>query len=357
MVSIFFYASIMSTSVILAYYASQNKSKWSIIGIILLLSLLAGLRAKFVGLDTFNYNKLFDALKAGDESKIYGIEKSFRCIAKALLVIFKHNNWLFFIFSLLSNGLLIARLWDFREKSSFSIAVFCYYCVFYFASLNIMRQFFAATLIFYGSRFLSKGGYFRFLIFVLFATLFHRSALIGVGYLFCEFFMWKFLRDWQKIFLCCVALICVVIIFFALPVIEAYKHYFVNPKSDFGFMSFAKLGFLLITAILLNTKKWAIQEEENSMQDRYKLLTVELYYLIGILCSSIGYVYIFVDRIGLYFLFFECVYFGMIIKNLNFKIFKIKVFSLGALCLALYIFAIEMLGNGHGTVPYKFFWQ
>ncbi len=54
----------------------------------------------------------------------------------------------------------------------------------YFNTLNFLRQFIAAYIMFYAYRFIKKNQFFRFLILVLFATCFHRSALIMIPLFF-----------------------------------------------------------------------------------------------------------------------------------------------------------------------------
>jgi len=352
------YASVMAMSVLLGYYASETNKKFYIVFIILLLSVLSGLRGESVGLDTVSYNQMFDLLKKGESLQYYVIEDTFRFIAQILLKIFHHNNWLFFLFALLSHGLIVFRFWDFRENSSFGIQIFCYYCGFYFFSLNVMRQFCAVAFVFFGTRFLPKGGYFKFLLFLLVGVLFHKSALLGLGYVFCDFFLWKHLKDNRKLFLCCSALVCVIGAFLALPILEEYiTRYWSTMHIDIGLMLFAKLGFFVITVILLNKKQRHLYKENASSIDNYQLSALQIYYLIGILLTSLGYIFLYAERVGLYFFIFESVYMGMLVKNLNQKIFKIKIFDLGVILLASYTFLEALWGNGQGQMPYRFFWQ
>lgn len=68
----------------------------------------------------------------------------------------------------------------------------------YYASFNITRQIFAVAIIFFGSGFLYERKFFKFLFFVILASLFHKTSLIMIPFYFILNFRLK-LRNWVLI--------------------------------------------------------------------------------------------------------------------------------------------------------------
>ena len=56
---------------------------------------------------------------------------------------------------------------------------------------NIMRQWIAVSIVFWGTKYLKDNRYIPFIISVVIATLFHTSAVIGLGYLIVSIFFNK----------------------------------------------------------------------------------------------------------------------------------------------------------------------
>ena len=100
-------------------------------------------------------------------------------------------------------------------------------------------------------------------------------------------------------------------------------------------------------------------KESLTSKGERQVFSITLYYLIGILLTFLGYIFLYLERIGTYYFIFECVYMGLIAKQLKFKGNEVYRLLLNLLIVALYsyIFIDAMLGNGQGQIPYLFFWQ
>ncbi|MBR2009549.1 MAG: EpsG family protein, partial [Peptococcaceae bacterium] len=110
----------------LAYYAQKTNKTRYVWLMVLCLSVIAGLRSVNVGIDTKTYNQMFINIAAGNYGDVFGAEKTFVWIVRFLQIIIKSPVYVFLMLSLLTNTLIIFRLWDFRKQTSFLIA-FAYY--------------------------------------------------------------------------------------------------------------------------------------------------------------------------------------------------------------------------------------
>ena len=132
--------------------ADRRNSKTFLWGIILSLTLIAGLRAYSVGLDTQNYVEKFSYIYKGQFRYAYGLEESFKYICYGILHVIPNASFLLGVLALITNSCIILRFWELRKIVSFPCMVLFYYMSFYFMSLNGTRQFVAVAILFWGTR-------------------------------------------------------------------------------------------------------------------------------------------------------------------------------------------------------------
>ncbi len=192
------YFSSFFISVLLLFMAEKKyfSNKFLTIIALIIPILLAGLRKEGIGTDTEVYaNVLYQAAKEANDFFDYlgkNVYSSFQNkpvsnweIGYNLLVyvsvkltgsfqgilFFTH----FFIIFLIYKGLK-----DFKGYFWTFWAILIFYFMFYGSSLNIMRQWLAIAIIFYGTHYLQQNKDERFIAMVLIAMLFHNSAFIGM---------------------------------------------------------------------------------------------------------------------------------------------------------------------------------
>lgn len=338
---------------ILALIAERSGEKKYVFLIIFLLSLVAGLRKYTVGIDTQGYIVAIQNISNGNLNLAYGIEWTFRYICYAMSFIFKDPQMYLFLFALVTHGMIVYRFWELRNYISFRGALTGYYIMFYIISLNLMRQFIAISIVFYGTRFLKEKQW-AFIIFVLLASMFHQSALLGLLYILFNFPAWKFLSKTQKYFLILLGIISPFIFAKVYKYMTQYISYFSDMHLNFGLMIIIKFGCLLVTICALNyTLKFSALRDH--LEYRYLKSLTNISYMCGLLLTALGYAWKYVSRAGLYFYIFEAVYLGVIFKQRNTKNnFFIK---LAYLVILSYQFWGYLTANGQGQIPYLFFWQ
>ena len=348
------YFSVFFIVLLFAYLAQKKNKRKFMFFAALILVFVAGLRAETVGIDTPHYAELFDRIAEGRMDQAYGLEISFKYICLFLLEIWNDSNFLFFLFALITNFLIFQRLWDIKDQISLPWAVIVYFGVFYFMTFNIMRQFVAASIIFWATRYLAEKKYYKFLIFVAISTLFHESALLGVFFVAFDVFSSKYLTKKQRRFLNLFWVVGIIVaISFGISIIGRYINYFEKLQFDFGIMVFVKIALFVFTAALLKREKWQDSDPNGYSVAAYIRNTAKVYYAFGILLTMLGYMFTYMDRIGIYFYLFETVYIGLVMKSKRVEVLAKLVVAILYLMLVL----VTMLGDGQGQGNYLFCWQ
>lgn len=346
----FIYIVLFVAVLLVAKLAEITNNRKCVIFIIAIFSLVAGLRADTVGLDTGGYLNAFRLIVNGRLDLAYGMEWSFRYICRTIATVIKEPQIFLMIFAIITNSLIIHRLWEMRKYISFSWSLFIYYSMFYMTSLNLTRQFIAIAIVFYATKYIIRGMNINYLIWVFVASLFHSSALLGGVYIYFNIINWKQLNKRHKQFLIVAALMIPIVFAFVYQRLIHYSGYMDNHVIDIGYMIIVKLIIVLVSSLMLD------RTERHDIKETDKIVRFSRCALIaGLLLTSVGYVFRFVDRIGLYFYIFETVYIGYIFNQKNTK--NNLIIKIVALLIYTYIFFSNTLGNGQGQTPYLFFWQ
>lgn len=330
----------------LAEITNSKKAVWFMVA---LLTLIAGLRAVTVGIDTKTYDAVFSYVASGNFKSIYGMEESFLDICALLLTIWENNHFLFVGFAFISHTLCLFRLWKDREYIAFRWSVFAYYILFFAFSLNGMRQFVAMSIVFYATAFVREQKYIRFILMVALASLFHTSALVGMAYLFFEMIFLRFFDRKRKMITFLLVVVGGIFGFSILSnLINQYARYFDRQSSSFGIMTIAKFVLLILSVVIIETS--------SDKKERYRYLSVRWNFFVGLLLNSLNYFFLYMGRIGHYFSIFEVVFIGYLFQTKN-KTKWTLLFKFGYAMLLLYYLYNGISSGAQGEMPYRFFWQ
>jgi len=342
-----------------ALLADRYDSKKFVWMIVIVLSLVSGLRGYSVGIDTAGYVEKFSYIKDGALRYAYGLEESFKYICYAVLKVFPNYSVLMTVLAFITNGCIIWRLWDLRRISSFTTAVSCYYMGFFFMTLNTMRQFCAIAILFFATKYLSKHQDIRYIILVLVASCFHQSGLIGLVFLVFGLLRWKELSTGKRLFFLAVVAASPLITYIMLLNVARYEKYFAQISLDIGFMVPAKILFFAISAFFI----FYLHGRENHFVEGDKIGTVEknnIFLMCSIYAVGLGIIFLsyfmpMMNRIGWYFTVCEGACMGMLMKTRS----SLHKFIFGWLIVGLigYGFVSSMLGNDQGVMPFLFVWQ
>jgi len=343
-------------AILISFLAVKSRRSKALFVFILvaLVSLVTGLRGYGVGIDTSAYiNDIFIPLSNGYFDSVYG-EVGFKYFSKLILFLSKNNyTFIFLVFAVITHGLIIIRFWEERETINFPFAIFLYLTNFLALSMNILAQMFAISLIFYATRFLLKKKYLIFISFVILSMTFHTSAVVGFA-IFIIFFLYNHkLRVKHFLYLIFISPIFIYIIIKYLidstRFLSYFDSYLVNIKFDLGLMVPIKIAVITIAFILI----YLYGHKKNSYKvKKTNILIINYFnYLLGLFLQSLGYLFLFLGRISLLFLLFE----PMVIAH-KYKSFKGRlVLSVIYILLSIYTFALELITNGNGIVPFYLF--
>ena len=332
-----------------AKFAERTNSKKAVWFIVFALSLIAGLRALSVGIDSNTYDRWFDLIANGHQKRIYGVEASFMFICSLALAVWNNTNFLFLLFALLTHGLVIFSFWKNREHISFRWAVFSYYIMFFTFSLNGVRQFAAVALVIYATNYIREGKYLRFLLTIMAAAMFHLSALVGCVYLLYEIlFLKTFDRKRRVILIIVSAVVGSLGISLTGYLLNNYSGYFDRQATSAGIMMFVKIAMLILSVVIIGIPK--------DKKDRRIYGMFAVFYGLGIILNSLSYMFLYMGRIGLYFYVYEGFFVGRVFKEKNRTIW-ILLLKLGYGLLLLYFLYDLIVSNRQGHLPYRFIWQ
>lgn len=155
--------------------------------IILIPSLLGGLRATTVGTDNLNYATVFEYVSSHKLNEVLTtniigaeIEKGFLVLMWMLSKI--GNSFFVFAFgtSLITFTLVFKAIKYFRTRLSMTIMVMLYLFLYYCAMYNYVRQGVALAIVFYAYKYVEEKRLNKFLFMVAMASVIHYSAIVSV---------------------------------------------------------------------------------------------------------------------------------------------------------------------------------
>lgn len=186
---IFTFAIVILLSTIAERSKTKKKTYWTSIGIIvLLLSLVAGLRDIGIGTDTTTYTEAYFFKAIGCKKTQDVILCDDPSIDKAYLLLnyigslFTHTTWiaLFFTEIVISLGVYIGASLFFKDKKGLTLFTFLYLLIFYNQSLNYMRQMCAVSFVYIAAYCFFHRKWLIAALLMVIAYHFHSSAILGL---------------------------------------------------------------------------------------------------------------------------------------------------------------------------------
>lgn len=180
-------------SIFFACLASKSKSRILIFLFsalcILIPAALGGLRALTIGTDTkiYGINDIRVASNAGNFTQFFlsiRREPGYAFVCYYSTKFFGHENLVLFVYQIITLVCFYIGAWKQQRKGKscfiLPFIMMIFFFMFYNTSFNLMRQIMAASIIFMGMNELENRQYKIFLIYILFASLFHYSAIVTI---------------------------------------------------------------------------------------------------------------------------------------------------------------------------------
>ena len=354
--TIIFYLALCVLLVFLAWKVDTGTYKgWFVFSIILILTLVAGLRHETVGVDTAGYVDHLFTLQDGYVAKLNNIsEQGFIFLSYLLATASSGYTLALLVYALITNGLIILRLYDYKDKISFTWAVFIYYMAFYFATFNTMRQWIAMALVFFATRYIGKS-LIKFLIFVAMAVLTHTTAIFAVFFVPLYYLLLPS-KSVKEIIRKIVMILAVVVAVLAVytTMTSKYSDYILSDiNGDVSWVNIMLVLFMLFILIYERDGKLTFKvggPPEENVQMGMKLELVIFFIAMGL--TLLVFVTRYADRIGQYFMLFEMVCLPYYIKKEKTRYIALAF----TILLCLYLRIPSWMASGYGEVPYLPFW-
>ena len=152
--------------------------------IIIAPSVLIGFRHYEVGADTINLVTSYSKLSSSADTSIIIWDKILYSVLRYIIFVLSNGNPTAFLFVMvfLTLFILVRALEYWIGKISIPMALLVYYALFGMQLLNQSRQLLALSILFYGMPYLLNNRIKKYLWYVLIASLFHFTALIGIAF-------------------------------------------------------------------------------------------------------------------------------------------------------------------------------
>lgn len=353
--SYFIYFGLLIFCFFVADKAEKRNNKKYIFLIALALSLISGLRKNTVGIDTHNYYNMFNNLTSLSSGNAYN-DPYFYKFAYLVMKINHDPYFVILVISCISNFLVVYRLWDYREFSSYKYAIMRYITLFYFFSFNCMRQFLSIAIVFWATKYLEEGKYTKYSLYVIGSAFIHIASLTALSFIIFDVFKWKTLTNKNKNFVKLSVMLLPVYILVSLNISSGrQEQYLSSVSTNEGYTSFILKIILFIAVIVFSLKNHNIFDltkvDKNENLRRNSLV----FYIIGLLLTGLGYKYNHFERIGYFFYIYATVYLGIAANEKRYRI----LFRFIILFIVIRAFYLNCaIGHGSmGQMPYMFNWE
>lgn len=344
--SAMFYVSVILLGTLLSHIASKRNSRAAMIGVIVLYVSVAGFRSSSVGIDTSGYLMQYNETLTYGPSAVSGWHDHELTYVMYLVSFFGSYSDYTFLVSIPAYALTIHRFWELRKSASFAVSIAAFSCLYFPLSLNISRQFLAAAIVFWGSRYFFNKGFIKYVVFVLAATLIHRSSLIGLAlFALLPLYREDYKGGARTLLTLSEVLLPVALLTIFFIIMDRYSStYLSNASISIGFTGILKFSCAILFLLLIKG-----DSAKNPLSRESKLIVTIA--LMGLVVSLGGYAFKYLDRIVLIFLLFEPVLYGLIAKAASPK--TKKLFGLYLFFLLSFSLFSVLAGNGQGIMPYS----
>lgn len=314
----------------------------------------------------FDYNRTLQGID------VPNLEILFKVIMKFCIIFTEEPYLMFAITSAIIVGFILGTSFSKSKDKILSVCIFLL-GGFFFDSLNIMRQYMAMSLIFFGYQFLlkSKRWYLAYVVTVILATLIHSSAIIM---LILVFLTRKMLVSWKWVLPTCVIVVLLnenlmnIIGFFVQNTkFEAYlTGKFAQGEFSYLFVAENLVIYLIMMYIYARNKKM-----DNIQTQDILFLNIQALALIVMVLGSVHMLFI---RIALYFSIFQVISVPYYISKIpnekvvadlkkitknKFKFSKLEKYMkqvvtvVVVLCFIFAFMRTNILTNTNEVLPYK----
>lgn len=342
----------------------RKKSNFSLLVSLLPFFLFGSLRHFSVGNDSIEYARVYQIISSsGSDIFKHRYELGFLKLNEILSSISNSYTLLFIVTMAITVYALYVMLRDYSLMPGMAVSMY-FLLRYYDMSLNVMRLSIAIALTILATCQLLKNKRSSFILLVILASMFHRTALIYL----IAIFIWNFKVKISKkilLLLCGSVSILLVIFDFLIKVIVKFfpiYSYYLNSVYYDGNIRLATI-FNIVTFTFLTLLSYMIFKRNKSEINRSaQFKEVENFCLttivLGILISIVSIKFNLFDRVADYFLIYILIYLpNQITKIKNTYLSILITYSLCISLILYYLIIIIYRPEWNKVYPYLFFWQ
>lgn len=341
---------------------NKTRKKVAITIMVILLTLVAGLRHYMVGSDTIIYYNSYNRMAT------YGsalLDTSYFEIGYNYLVLFATSlgldfNAFLLIISLIMNIGAGVFIYKYSKQPMFSFILFILLRLF-FCEMNIMREF-LAIIIFLGSiKFVEERKFVKFLFMVILASLFHSSELFTI----VIYFLYNLkLTPLKKMFFAvATALTCVFLYGILVHATQAFGVYGGYIDDYFGSNKLASIVMVIINVVVylffkIIRKKYSNEEQALDEAQRKRLDFYGNILFFTIIFSIIAIRISIFNRLALYYQIFDIIAIPNVIQLITDSKKRLFWYIIIFVCFFVYfVVTLYFRPEWNNVVPYRFFWK
>lgn len=302
-------------------------------GVALFVIIFVGIFRFDVGWDYVNYYNYIDRVEIVQILRL----EPFSQLLCVIAIIFNSPPLLFVLFGLPTYLIIFYSLRRFSVNFQFSILVFLAF--FYLESFTSIRQLLALSISFWGFKYILEKSFFKYALIILFAALFHASALIALFI----YPIYYFLNIRMLLFLIPVLFIAKEIMLKVLYTLGIYSYYIDKLEEYTGGGLVRYIQIALFGSLLLLDYFKKIDQQDNKF---FTIIGVVLLFPF-MLGPSLG------NRLGMYFLIYLCLLVPIVLNK-----YSVKYRICYAICFVFYFLTMIYIGSNNAFkslyVPYQF---
>jgi transmembrane protein EpsG len=334
---------------------SLNRYTFSALFII---AFVSGFRYE-VGTDWITYSLFFDNIESGGVIYLFENLKDFGLILVTRTIIFLNGNAqiMFFLMAFLS--------WYYIFKSTtYSLLPFLIYFLFvdnyFFWSMNGVNQFAALGISMYAYIYISKRNIYRYVLFIMFASMFHLTALLLLPLFFIPYKKINYSYVWLSLFIISIVFASnpvfgdVIKKYFSImisyiPLFKQYQH-FVYDNKYFEARGLAGTGLGYLYRILITI--FIMYKGHEYTKKNPTMIPYFVMYYIGAILSNLLLSSIAGTRFLHYFIILRSLLLAIIIKDM---LTRRQYWLVAIIVLTYFILFIASIYNSNNwCYPYQF---
>jgi hypothetical protein len=305
-----------------------------------------------VGIDFDSYKEYYDIILRRYNSGEHmppQFETGFIILNIISYYIFNNAQGAFFLMSLLFVCFSIGGIIKYKDKVSIPISTLIFMTFFYSAFFNGSRQLLAASIVFFSLSYLLNKEYIKYILFIILATLFHKTALMALPFYFLVPKNKEKIDYNDKKFN--ISIILFIILFpFLKGIMKYICDFFKFYSTYFEILGDKSIKFLLyiippLLVLMFFRKKIIDDDYKNQLWIRLMILQIPIQFM--------GYHIKYLDRLSLYVSIAQIIIMSNLCKIVDDKYKKIvKWFVI--IWFIFYYIVVYIFLNGNGVYPYKF---